>query len=67
MSKNTQLEASKSLLERLQRHPKLLARFEQMLDLVESEGQEVIKADDAELRVGENLQQLGQETLMAWA
>lgn len=38
-----------------------------MLDLVEGTEQEVIKAAEAERLVGEQLQQLGQETLQAWA
>ena len=67
MSENLCREAKKNLLERLQQHPKLLARVEQMLDLVEGEGQEVVKAAEAERLVGEQLRQLGQESLQAWA
>jgi hypothetical protein len=67
MSESTRLEGKRSLQERLRQHPKLLARVEQMLDLIEGSEQEVIKAAEAEQLVGEHLQQLGQETLQAWA
>jgi len=67
MTENVRQERKKSLPERLQQHPKLWARVEQMLDLVEGTQEEVIKAAEAERLVGEQLQQLGQETLQAWA
>lgn len=67
---NRQVEGfgrKKSLPERLQEHPELWSRIEQMLDLVENAGGDVVKAAEAERRVGEQLQQLGQEALQAWA
>ena len=67
MAESLRLERKQSLLERLQQHPQLWARVEHLLDLVEGRGEEVVKAAEAELRVGEQLQQLGQETLQAWA
>ncbi|MFN0110379.1 MAG: hypothetical protein ACKVZH_16100 [Blastocatellia bacterium] len=67
MSESARLEGKRSLQERLRQHPKLLARFEQMLDLIEGGEQEITKAAEAEQFVGEQLQQLGQETLQAWA
>ena len=67
MAEKVGQERKKSVPERLQQHPKLWARVEQMLDLVEGTGQEIIKAAEAEQMVGEQLQQLGQETLQAWA
>ena len=67
MAEPLRQERRKSLPERLQQHPKLWARIEQMLDLVEGSEQEIIKAAEAERLVGEQLQQLGQETLQAWA
>ena len=63
----TVLERKKSLPERLQEHPELWSRIEQMLDLVEDAGADVVKAAEAERRVGEQLQQFGQEVLEAWA
>lgn len=67
MSENTRLEGKRGLPERLRQHPKLWARVEQLLDLVEGSEQEILKAAQAEQLVGEQLQQLGQETLQAWA
>lgn len=67
MSESTWLEEKRSLPERLRQHPKLWARVEQMLDLIEGSEQEIVKAAEAEQLVGEQLQQLGQETLQAWA
>ena len=67
MAENARLEKKKSLPERLQQHPELWGRVEQMLDLVEGTEQEVIKAAEAERLVGEQLQQLGQEAMQAWA
>ena len=60
-------ERKKSLTERLQEHPELWERVERMLDLVENAGGDVVKAAEAEQQVGEQLQQLGQEVLQAWA
>lgn len=67
MSESTRLEGKRSLPERLRQHPKLWARVEQVLDLVEGGEQEIVKAAEAEQLVGEQLQQMGQETLQAWA
>lgn len=67
MSESARLEGKRSLPERLRQHPKLWARMEQMLDLIEGSEQEIVKAAEAEQLVGEQLQQLGQETLQAWA
>lgn len=66
MGESARLER-KSVPERLQAHPQLWARVEQLLDLVEGTQAEVIKAAEAEQLLGEQLQQLGQETLQAWA
>jgi len=60
-------ERKKSLPERLQEHPELWERIERMLDLMENAGGDVVKAAEAERQVGEQLQQLGQEVLQAWA
>lgn len=67
MSESTRLEGNRSLPERLRQHPKLWARVEQILDLIEGSEQEIIKAAEVEQLVGEQLQQLGQETLQTWA
>ena len=67
MAEPVSQERKQSLPERLQQHPQLWARVERLLDLVEGGEQEIIKAAEAEECVGAQLQQLGQETLQAWA
>ena len=55
------------LLNRLNRHPVLKARLEGLLTVVEEAGEDLVKADAAERRVIEELRQLGNELLTAWA
>lgn len=55
------------LMQRLNRHPQLRARVERLLGVVEDATGDIIKADAAECRVIEELRQLGQEVLTAWA
>jgi hypothetical protein len=55
------------LLERLNRHPFLRARVESLLEVVEDAAGDCAKADAAERRVIEELRQMGNETLTAWA
>lgn len=57
----------RSLEERLREHPELRVRFEKMLDLVENESGDCVRADEAELRVLEQVRGLGQELLQDWA
>ena len=52
---------------RLAAHPALWARVEELLTVIESEGEERLTAARAEERVGEQLRGLGQATLQAWA
>lgn len=51
----------------LNRHPVLKARLEALLAVVEDGGDDLVKADDAERRVIEELRQLGNEVLTGWA
>ncbi|QLH48621.1 MAG: ISKra4 family transposase [Candidatus Accumulibacter cognatus] len=55
------------LLERLNRHPTLRARMESLLGVVEDAAGDLEKADAAERRVIEELRQMGNEALAAWA
>ena len=55
------------LLERLNRHPLLRARVENLLEVVEEAAGDCEKADAAERRVIEALRQMGNEALTAWA
>jgi len=55
------------LLERLNCHPLLRARVESLLEVVEDAAGDCEKADAAERRVIEELRQMGNEALTAWA
>lgn len=57
----------RSLEERLRAHPQLRERFEKMLDLVENSAGDCVRADEAELRVLEQVRGLGRELLQDWA
>lgn len=55
------------LLDRMNRNPLLKARMENLLSVVENAGDDIVKADDAERRVIEELRQMGNEALTGWA
>src|SRR5512135_3602155 len=55
------------LLERLNRHPLLRARVENLLAVVEDAAGDCEKADAAERRVIDALRQMGNDALTAWA
>jgi hypothetical protein len=55
------------LEERLNRHPELKARIEALLSVVENVEGDLVKANEAEERVVEEIQQLGQTALQGWA
>ncbi|HEX9004275.1 MAG TPA: hypothetical protein VGB07_30460 [Blastocatellia bacterium] len=57
----------RGLEERLREHPELRERFEKMLDIVENADGDCVLADDAELRVLEQVRGLGRELLQGWA
>ncbi|MCI0419071.1 MAG: hypothetical protein L0312_07610 [Acidobacteria bacterium] len=59
--------AETSLEERLKAHPKLRARMEQLLAVVENASGDIEKANEAERRVFEERRQMGQEALTGWA
>ena len=56
-----------SLEERLNRHPELKAKIESLISVVENAEGDLIKASEAEQRVIEEIQQLGQAALQGWA
>ena len=66
-TKNNPSTSPQDFLDRLQRHPDLLAEFEAILDIVDNSSGDVLKADDAEERVAQELQRLGQKALTSWA
>jgi len=55
------------LLERLNSHPLLYARIESLLGVVEGAAGDAEQANVAERRVIEELRQMGNEVLTAWA
>lgn len=59
-------EAEAAMMRRMRAHPELKARFEEMLSLVENSAEDIIKADDAQRRVTEELDRMGNELLTAW-
>ena len=67
MDKEARKASPKSIDERLREHPELRARVERLLDVVENADGDVIKADEAEQRVLEELRRMGQEALQGWA
>lgn len=58
---------SESLEERLNRHPDLKAKIETLLSVVENAEGNLLKANEAEQRVIEEIQQLGHSALQGWA
>jgi len=61
------VSAGGTLEERLAKYPELRARFEAMLAIVENAEGNIVKADEAEERVIEELRQLGRSALQGWA
>lgn len=58
---------SRSLEERLSAHPELHAKIEQLIGVVESTGDDLARADEAERQVIETLREMGHDALSAWA
>ncbi len=58
---------SKSLEERLNRQPELRTKIESLLSVVENAEGDLVKANEAEQRVIEEIRQLGQVALQGWA
>jgi hypothetical protein len=61
------LDRNETLIERLDRHPVLRNRVESLLRVVENAEGDGEKADAAERRMIEELRQMGNEALTAWA
>ena len=61
------IDRDQLLCERLNRHPRLRARVESLLVVVEDAAGDCKKADAAERRVIEALRQMGHDALTAWA
>lgn len=54
-------------MQRLKEHPELQERFAVLLAVVENADGDSLTADEAEQRVVEELRQMGQSALQAWA
>jgi len=61
------VSTERTLEERLREYPELRARFEELLAIVENADGDIVKADEAEERVMQELRQLGQSALQGWA
>lgn len=61
------IEQVESLEQRLNAHPELKAKIEDLLSVVENAQGDLIRADAAEQRVVEEIRQLGQTALQEWA
>ncbi len=66
-SRRSTTTVSKSLESRLNHHPELKAKIEVLLSVVENAEGDLLKANEAEQRVIEEIQQLGQAALQGWA
>jgi hypothetical protein len=56
-----------SLDERLREYPELRERFEEMLKIVENSEGDVVKADDAEELVVQEIRRIGRTAMQGWA
>ena len=54
------------LEKRLDKHPQIKQRFEALLDIIEDAGGDLDKANAAEERVIQELQQMGREAIEHW-
>jgi hypothetical protein len=60
-------EEDRELLNRLNRRPDLKKRMESILSIAEDEGEGIVKADEAESRIIEEVRRMGNEVLTGWA
>lgn len=61
------VSGERGLEERLRAYPELRARFEALLEIVENADGTVVKADEAEERVIQEMRQLGRSAVQGWA
>lgn len=61
------LQEDKELLNRLNRRPDLKQRMKSILSIAEDDGEGIVKADEAESRVIEEVRRMGNEVLTEWA
>ncbi|MGB5834966.1 MAG: hypothetical protein WBG92_23690 [Thiohalocapsa sp.] len=61
------IDEDTKLLELLNRHPELKQRVRALADIAEDADGDLVRADEAERRVIEEVRRIGQETLRSWA
>ena len=59
LERNLEMTPTENFVARLGRHPQLQASMEALLEVVENAAGDVVKADEAEERVMEELRRLG--------
>ena len=60
-------QEDKELVDRLNRQPHLKKRIQSILSIAEDDGEGIVKADEAEKRVVEEVRRMGNEVLTGWA
>jgi hypothetical protein len=60
-------EENDVFLQKLDKHPRLKKRFNEILGIAENSSRELITADDAEMKAIEEVKKLGQEIVQEWA
>jgi hypothetical protein len=60
-------QEDEKLLRQLKRQPNLKKRIQSILSIAEDDGEGIVKADEAEGRIIEEVRQIGNETLTEWA
>lgn len=60
-------QEDKELLNRMNRQPNLKKRIQSILSIAEDDGEGIVKADEAENRVIEEVRKMGNEVLTGWA
>ena len=60
-------QEDKALLNQLNRQPNLKKRIQAILSIAEDDGEGIVKADEAENRIIEEVRRMGNETLTGWA
>ena len=60
-------QEDQELLKRLNRRPDLKKRAESILSIAEDDGEGIVKADEAEKRITEEVRRMGNEVLTGWA
>jgi hypothetical protein len=63
----TRVDEDTKLLELLNRHPELKLRVRALADIAEDADGDLVRADEAERRVIEEVRRIGQATLHSWA